>query len=177
MPSIAQVAALYPDIGKPSLYRHVSNGHVGRKEATALDRTGHNAQALTQNTQREISATLRDARRLFRKATKHLDAATSADDLKATNGAISAATKALELIGKLRGELQQGAQVNVAISVEQRNAMDSLAAVADMSAADVIEQAERLLAAYLEARDAHAVAAVGRLLRMLPSGAIEPESA
>lgn len=110
--------------------------------------------------------------RLAREAQRHLKDARKAGDHKATNGAITAAAKALELVGKLRGELQHGATVNVGISVEAKTALDLQSHASSMDAGDVTREAFDWLAARIEAGDADARSTVLALVRLLPDAAI-----
>jgi hypothetical protein len=107
--------------------------------------------------------------RLAREAQRHLKAARLTDDHKATNGAITAAAKALELVGKLRGELQHGVNVNLNIGVEAKQAMELRSSAEQMTVSDVTDQARSWLASQLEAGDTHAAKVVIELMRMVPS--------
>jgi hypothetical protein len=152
-------------VSLPSLYRHIRSGHA---QPATLALQQHNGSPSVPTLAPIISATLRDVQRLAREAQRHLKVARQADDHKATNGAITAAAKALELVGKLRGELQHGANVNVNIGVEAKVAMDLRSQADALHADEVTEQARSWLAVQVEAGDADAVRAVLALVRMVP---------
>ena len=153
-------------------YRHVHAGHHLPKPQQG-PQNGHAPTIAPGNVpspSQAITATLRDVQRVAREAQRNLKAARLSNDIKATNGAITAASKALELVGKLRGELQGAlVTVNASATAEARTAMDMHSAALASDAGDVTEQARTWLSAQLEAGDAQAIAAVGELLRMLPS--------
>ena len=92
-----------------------------------------------------------------------------AGDHKATNGAITAAGKALELVARLRGELQAGSNVNVQVSAQATAALGVQSEAEGMRSGDVTEQAASWLRAQLEAGDRDAMRIVLELMRMLPS--------
>lgn len=163
--SIRQTAAMF-GCSLAALYRHHRSSH---HDSAALALQATNGQQNSPTLAPAISATLRAVQALARESQRHLREARKGSDLKATNGAITAAAKALELVGKLRGELQQGGNVNVQVSVEAKAAMDARSVAQSMRPEEVTAQAEQWIAALLAAEDAHAVAAVGRLMRMLPS--------
>ena len=148
-----------------SIYRHIRSGHAqAAQQPQGTIISPSNVPTISP----AISATLRDVQRLAREAQRHLKAARQGSDLKATNGAITAAAKALELVGKLRGELQQGGNVNVTVTADMRQAVDSHAQAQQLAPHDVTEQARAYLAAQLEAGDAEAIRAVLALVRMVP---------
>ena len=161
-------------MSRSGVYRHINAGHHLPKpqEATPLApgaTNGHrNALGLTP----AISATLRAVERLARESQRHLKDARKAGDHKATNGAITAAAKALELVGKLRGELQHGTNVNVSVSTTAQAAIDLRSEAEGLDARAVAAEAGRYLAQRLEAGDRDAVRIVGDLLRMLPSAEV-----
>lgn len=152
-------------VSLPALYRHQRSGHYQSATLAPQTANGSPSDAILAPA---ISATLRDVQRLAREAQRHLKDARKAGDHKATNGAITAAAKALELVGKLRGELQHGAQVNVGISVEAKVAMDLHSAALALDAPDVTREAYAWLAARIEAGDADAARAVLDLVRLCP---------
>lgn len=163
--SVRQTAAMF-GCSLSALHRHGRNGH---HDASAIAPQDANGQALGPTLSPAASAALREVRGLVKDARAHLREVRKGDDPKATNGAIMATNKAMELSARLSGLLQSGANVNVQVSVEQRQAMDAHSVARSMPIRDVVAEAERLLASLLGAEDAHAVAAVGRLMRMLPS--------
>lgn len=154
-----------------ALYRHIRKGHVkppAVQEATALATGRPNGGQNGSGVIPGASATLRAVQKLAREAQRHLKDARQGDDHKATNGAITAAAKALELVGKLRGELH-GTQVNVAVSNEQRVAVDLQASAQGLTPYEVTEQARTWLSAQLEAGDPDAERVVIGLMRMVRS--------
>ena len=158
----------YPSLG--SLYRHNRAGHhLAIKQPTDSLAAQSPQQAFISPV---ISATLRDVSALVREAKAHLREAREGDDLKAINGAITAAAKALELAGKLRGELQAGAQVNVSITAEAKVALDLHAAAVGLSQNETTDQARAWLSAQLEAGDEVAVRTVLDLVRLIPSAEV-----
>ena len=164
------------NLSLPAIYRHIRSGHhIPARPPLALAPGTQNAASQVPALAPSISATLRDVQGLAREAKRHLREARKGTDYKATNGAITAAGKALELVAKLRGELQHGANVNVNVSVEAREAMDLRSQAALMTRADVTRQARDWLAALVEAGDADAMAVVGELVRMLRSAEAMPE--
>ena len=166
--SAKSLAPIYT-VSLPALYRHIRSGH---HQAPALASGTAIAPSHAPSLVPSISATLRDVQRLAREAWRHLKDARAAGDHKATNGAITASAKALELVGRLRGELQTAASSNVTITVEAKSAMDLRAQADALRPDDVTEQAEGWLGAQLEAGDQRAISAVGRLVRMLPSAEV-----
>jgi hypothetical protein len=94
------------------------------------------------------------------------------DSTKATNGAVTAAARAIELQAEAMGELQRGSAVNLTVTAEAKVAVDMRSQAEQMTARDVIAEAERYLTAQLEAGEADACAAVRRLMRMLPSAEV-----
>lgn len=166
-----------------SVYRHARSRH--HKESLRVAKEGTPAAAGTTNGQAQdfalvaqVSKSLRQAESLMRLAWKHLKATAVGSDPKATNGAISAANKTLELIAAMRGELQRGTKVNVNVTAETTVAMAAHAAAQEMDSRDQIDAARTLLSAYLEAGDAHARRTVLELLRMLPEAdaSTEPQA-
>jgi hypothetical protein len=120
-----------------------------------------------------VSATLRAVERLATEAQRHLKDARKAGDHKATNGAITAAAKALELVGKLRGELQGSATVNVSVSAVAQSAIDLRSEADALGAADTTDAALAWLSAQIEAGDREAMRIVLELVRMLPSAEVQ----
>ena len=171
--SVASVARAM-SLPKDQLYRHARSGH---HEGTVLPSGQPIAASPDSSLVPSISATLRDVQRLAREAQRHLRDARKAGDHKATNGAITAASKALELVAKLRGELQHGANVNVNVSVEAKTAMDVQQAATALDGRDVTDLARAHLAALIEAGDAHAAGVVLELVRMLPGAEVDTDGA
>ena len=168
--STAEVYRLHPTTGRDSIYRHVRHGHhLIAPQASKVDAVAPNGSPQASTLAPAISITLRDVSGLVRAAKRHLNRSRAGDDLKATNGAITAVAKALELAGKLRGELQSGAQVNLGISLEASVAMDLRSAAQALDASDVTEQARSWLAAQIEAGDQEAERVVLGLMRMVRS--------
>ncbi len=166
-------------ISVASLYRHLRARH--HKEALrAAQQAAQNGagapiaseadSALTA----QVTESLRDAQRLMRLAWSHLKATNKGADPKATNGAIQAANKTLELIAELRGHLKSRGGTQITVTAEARAALAAQEEAAGLGAHDEVSAAGRLLGAYLEAGDAHAIAAVGELMRMLPTA--EPQA-
>jgi len=159
------------EMSSAAAYRHLKSGHHHQRpqQATAIAPGSTFAPATTPRPiDRELSATLRDVKAIVRAAKAHLRRAKSGADLKATNGAITAASKALELIAKLRGELQSGTKVDVNVSAVAMAAVDAQEQAAEMTPGDVIDAARDALASYIEAGDAHAARVALELVRMIP---------
>lgn len=159
-------------------YRHIrSEHHIAKPPQGANVALGAaNGQRQGMSIAPSMSATLRAVQGLAREAQRHLRDARKGSDYKATNGAITAASKALELVAKLRGELQHGANVNVTVNSEQRFAIDSHDAAQGLSAYEVTENAKAWLAAQLEAGDRDAMRTVLELVRMVPSADASTEN-
>ena len=149
-----------------ALYRHARACH---HDTSKLADQATNPANATPTISPSAAAALREVRALVNAARAHLRDLRKGDDPKATNGAIMATNKAMELSARLSGLLQSGVNINTTVTVEQRQAMDAHSVARSMPIRDVVLEAERLLASLLGAEDAHAVAAVGRLMRMLPS--------
>lgn len=160
------------DLSVASVYRHVRNGH----HAPQKPAIGPNTSGLDPRLTAQVSKSLRQAEGLMRLAWKHLKATAVGSDPKATNGAIASANRTLELISELRGDLQRGAKVQVAISQDMRVAVDSHAQAESLAPHDVTEQARAYLAAQLEAGDAEAIRAVLALVRMVPGADASSEA-
>ena len=175
---VAEAFRQFPNVSRDSLYRHARKGHhLEARQGPALAPGTANGAPHDATLMPAISATLRDVQRLAREAQRHLRDARKAGDHKATNGAITAASKALELVAKLRGELQHGQSVNVNVSVEAKQAMDVHSAASSLEPRDVTELARAHLAALIEAGDAHAAGVVLELVRMLPSAEVDTDGA
>ena len=171
------------EMSLPAVYRHLKAGHLPKiaqegpqrpavaPNGSLPDNPAQNSLALPY----AISATLRDVQRLAREAQRHLKDARKEGDHKATNGAITAAAKALELVGKLRGELQHGQAVNVTVSAEARVAMDLRSEAEGLAPGDTSEAAHAWLHAQIEAGDRDAVRIVLELVRMIPSAEVESQ--
>lgn len=157
-----------------ALYRHVHAGHVPgtqpRGELPAA--TATDAPARIPESPQPILA---DVRRIARSAHRHLKTALKGAETKDANGAITAACKAMELLGKVTGEIKSGPNVNVNVSAEARSALDLRASVSVLTHTQVSEQAGAWLAAQLEAGNPEAMRIVGELVRMLPDASVESQ--
>ena len=155
----------YDSLTRHIRQRHAQNAREASQRLALATIAPQDVPALTP----AVSATLRDVQRLAVEAKRHLKRSRSTDDLKATNGAISSATKALELVGKLRGELQNAAKTDISISLDARTAVDLRSTASQLDSRAVTDQAQAWLCAQAEAGDAHAIEAIGALVRGLRS--------
>jgi hypothetical protein len=167
------------ELGVPvaSLYRHIRSRHHKEairvaQEGTALAVGTPNGHDLEAKAIAEVTESLRDARRLQRLAWKHLKETAVGSDPKATNGAIAANNKTLELIAELRGHLNRRGAVTVTASAEASAALDLRSNAEGLGVGDVAEAAGAYLRAQLEAGDRDAMRIVLDLVRMLPSAEV-----
>ena len=167
-----RTAAQECDIAQSAAYRHIAGRHHIAKQAAQTPAgttiTAANDSTHTLAPQEPVAETILKATRLAKAAERHMRKALRSDDMKAANGALASATKAFELFGRATGQLQTGSQVNVTVTADMRQAVDSHAQAQQLAPHDVTEQARAYLAAQLEAGDAEAIRAVLSLVRMVP---------
>lgn len=166
-----------------SVYRHINGGHhkpgyvpsvLPEPPSDQPAPVSPTVPALDSSPER--TAALREAKRLALEARRNVLAAKRDGDIKSINGAISSATKAQEHLADIRGVIRRGPNVAINNSVMTVQAMDAHAKAEAMSSHDLIDLAEAELAAHASAGSAHALAAIGRLVRLLPEAqAVEPQ--
>lgn len=123
-----------------------------------------------------VSVTVARAQALMREAVRHMKDARSSGDLKAANGAISSATKAIELYGKATKEISSGPDISLTLTQVQQTAVGLHEQASHAPIRDVIVEAGNVLRAQLGALDPEAVRIVRELGAVLAQAEVSAPS-